>query len=460
MPILALLLALPGLPDRLLAQAGALETGFDAGLNSGALIYVVKVQPDGQILIGGAFYSVGGFPAANVARLNPDGSVDKTFSPGLAADLGYIDAIAVQPDGKVLIGGAFSSVTYAAPANLARLNSDGSVDTSFDPSLVIDAPVNGIVLQSDGKIVFGGSFNVVDNTLRVNIARLYQDGTLDLSFDACVASSAGAGATGLAVQTNDQILASGDFTFSTGASRSGIARLKSCGELDPTYASSQPGLLPNSTAYTLALRGNGQVLLGGDFRGYYISSAPGIVQLTDSGDVDDTFDPGTGIDFQKTVYAIALQKDGKAIIAGNFTTYNGQTKYGLARLNLDGSLDPTFDPGLGPNNSVSSLAVQKDGKTLVAGKFTSFNGASRTGFARLKADPLPFRLGAPSPLGNGQMQLMFYGENQAHYALQTSPNLTDWTSITNFTVTSPSMVLVDSTITSLSNRFYRALILP
>jgi hypothetical protein len=123
--------------------------------------------------------------------------LDETFNPGSAADRGFVNTILVQPNGKVLIGGAFSSSTLAAPANFARLNADGTVDTNFDSSLSIDSAVNTIRIQTDGKIVLGGAFAFVDGFERRSRARLNSDGTLDTLYDACVSASAGDGATDL-----------------------------------------------------------------------------------------------------------------------------------------------------------------------------------------------------------------------------------------------------------------------
>src|SRR6266481_2782414 len=145
-------------PRRALSQACSLDPTFNPPLNPWAAVYVVTLQPNGKILIGGSFYFIGDTARGNVARLNPDGSLDPTFDPGTAADIDYVSAIAVQNDGKIIIGGGFSSSSGIAPPNLARLNPDGTVDPSFDPNLWVDGPVNAVVVQPDGKILFGGSF--------------------------------------------------------------------------------------------------------------------------------------------------------------------------------------------------------------------------------------------------------------------------------------------------------------
>lgn len=141
-----ILVALSAWPARAHAQAGAVDSSFNPALNSGAAVYTVTRLTNGQILIGGAFNSIGVVNIANVARLNLDGTLDTTFKPGTTVNIGYVSAMAVQPDGKVLVGGAFFSSSGTAPGNLARLNPDGTVDKSFDPDLYVDANVNALAV--------------------------------------------------------------------------------------------------------------------------------------------------------------------------------------------------------------------------------------------------------------------------------------------------------------------------
>ncbi len=241
------------------SQPLSLDTSFNPLMNTGAVVYVVAVQPNGKILIGGTFSSIGGVSVANIARLNTNGTLDTSFNPGTAADIGYVGVITVQDDNRILVGGSFFSSLGTATANLARLNSNGSVDSEFDSNLAIDGVVNAIAVQSDGAIVFGGGFSFVDGLPRRSIARLHANGTIDTVFDACVASGAGSGATGIGIRSDGSVLASGgNFTFNTGAYRTGIALLTNCGEVDISYAAQQPGIDIGSTAYTLLLPSDGR----------------------------------------------------------------------------------------------------------------------------------------------------------------------------------------------------------
>ena len=447
-----------GLTTRSHAQpAGSLDLNFHPAINVGTDIYAVTLQTNGQILIGGSFTSVEDLPRANVARLNADGTLDPSFDPGTAADLGYVNSIAIQNDGKILAGGFFYSSMGLDSGMLTRLNPDGTLDDTFDPYLYIDAPVNAVLVQPDGKILLGGSFVTIDFLVRRSVARLEANGTLDYGFDACVASSEGNGATALGLQPDGKILASGTFSFSTGYSRNGIARLGDCGELDPSYAP-EPGVDSTNIVSTLALQPGGTVLMGGNFRSFHLTPRGGIAQVTTEGLVDPDFDPGTGIDAKTAVYAVAFQKNGQMIIGGTFESYNKQPKASVARINFDGSLDPSYGPELGPDNAISSMALQKNGALIVGGRFTSFDGVPRNGIARLNADPPSSRLGLPTQIGDGLIQFTLYGDPDAKYTVQGSTNLAEWVSFTRVAATADGVSIVDSNAPSYSRRFYRAIL--
>ncbi|MEP6900614.1 MAG: delta-60 repeat domain-containing protein, partial [Actinomycetota bacterium] len=138
------------------------------------------VQPDGRILAAGSFSNVAGEPRAKVVRLNPNGSLDASFQNPAVTGPAFnenVFTMALQPDGKILIGGQFTSVGGLPRTYLARLNTDGTPDTAFAPTL--NNPVVTLDLETDGKIVIGGYFSVVNGQTRTNLARLNADGSLD-----------------------------------------------------------------------------------------------------------------------------------------------------------------------------------------------------------------------------------------------------------------------------------------
>lgn len=185
------------------AGAQTLDSSFNPGANYA--VYALAVQPDGLILAGGQFTTLGGKACGYVGRLNSDGSMDSAFSPG--AD-GYVNALALQPDGKIIIGGAFTSLGGRPRNYIGRVNPDGTLDTNFVAGA--NGAVVAMALQPDGKILVGGAFTALNEQTVGRLGRLNADGTLDTSFDP------GAGANNLvnclALQPDGKILAGGKFT--------------------------------------------------------------------------------------------------------------------------------------------------------------------------------------------------------------------------------------------------------
>jgi uncharacterized delta-60 repeat protein len=386
------------------------------GYGANGTVQPLALQPDGKVLIGGFFTTYNGTPRNRIARLNRDGSLDTSFNPGTGAEY-LVNALALQPDGKVMIGGAFTDYNGVTRNRIARLNSDGSLDTSFDSGLGVDYvffyshvlhSVHALALQPDGKVLIGGQFTSYNGTTRNGIARLNSDGSLDTSFNPGTGVSVGVWA--MALQPDGKVLIGGAFADYNGTTRNGIARLNSDGSLDTSF---DPGTGANITVRALALQPDGKMLIGGFFTTYNGTPRNRIARLNSDGSLDTTFDPGTGVDGvsypdSPFVDALARQPDGKVLIGGWFTSYNGTPRNRIARLNSDGSLDTSFNPGTGVNGvsdaSVGALALQADGKLLIGGDFTSYNGTPRTRIARVHAyDPFPAYCGGPAlacPCGN------------------------------------------------------------
>ncbi len=357
---------------------GSLDTSFSVGTGANFAVYAVALQPDGKVLIGGNFSSYNGTARSSIARLNANGSLDTSFSVGTGAN-SLIEELALQADGKVLIGGAFTTYNGTARNYIARLNANGSLDTSFNVGTGANDVVRALAVQPDGKVVIGGQFTTYNGTARSRIARLNANGSLDTSFN--LGTGANDGVYELAMQPDGKVLIGGNFTSFNGVRRDRIALLNSDGSLSgPT--TSLPGT--NSSVRAMASQSDGKVLIGGEFTTYNGTARNYIARLNASGSLDTSFSVGTGAN--GFVYAIALQPDGKALIGGLFTTYNGTPRNYIARLNADGSLDASFSVGTGANGGVYALALQADGKVLIGGQFTTYNGTACNRIARLNAD--------------------------------------------------------------------------
>jgi uncharacterized delta-60 repeat protein len=367
------------------AQAGAndptfnpTDLGYDYGSGASSVLYTTVLQPDGKILIGGALATYNGTARRCIARLNADGSLDTGFNPGTGA-LNPVYAIALQPDGKIIIGGSFTLYNGTARNYIARLNADGNIDTGFDPGSGANGYVRAIALQPDGKIIIGGDFTTYNGTGRNYIARLNADGSLDATFNP--GSGANDKIQTMALQSDGKTLIGGDFTAYNGTGRNRVARINADGSLDAAFS---PGTGTNNTVRAIALQPDGKAVIGGSFTTYNGTGRNFIARVNANGSLDATFNVGTGAG--SIVYGITLQPDDKAIIGGFFTTYNGTARNYIARVNANGSLDTGFDPGSGGNNYIQSIALQTDGKAIIVGAFATYNGIARNYITRVNAD--------------------------------------------------------------------------
>jgi uncharacterized delta-60 repeat protein len=363
-------------------------------------VYSLAPQTDGRVLIAGNFTTVDGQARTNIARLNSSGSLDPTFDPGLGVGgpLPYVNAVAVQTDGRVLIGGSFSNVGIEQRTNLARLNSSGSVDTDFTAET--DDSVNALVIESNGSLLIGGFFTQVNGVARTGVARLNGDGTLDAQFNPVLAGEPFSTVFAMVRQSNGKILIGGVFTSVNEVACTNIARLNADGTLDTGF---DPGAgirgELSAAVYALAVDRNGKVLVGGDFTSVNGIARTNLARLNANGSLDPGFDPGTGTDF--AVNSIAAQGDDKALIGGFFTKVSGTARNYVMRLNTDGRLDTSFDCGAGADAVIYSVALQSDGQALIGGGFATFNGSPRHGIARLNGDGATPGLRLFNPVRNG-----------------------------------------------------------
>ncbi|HEY1765318.1 MAG TPA: putative Ig domain-containing protein [Opitutaceae bacterium] len=368
-----------------LESTGGIRHAYSSSSNG--YVSIVIQEPDGKILVGGQFSSFAGSSnSANLVRINSDGTLDTTFNPN---PNGAVDAIAIQSNGQIVIGGGFTTVNGKSIAYLARLNLDGTVDTAFNPAP--DLGVTCIAIQSDGMIIVGGYFSSVETsaattlTVRGQLARFKQDGTLDTAYYPVLNGTPFV----LALQPSDgKLLIGGSFTTilpnntGTAINRSEIARLNTDGTVDANFDPSA-----NGTVLDIQVASNGDIYAGGNFTQFQpnptytttngVTTPSGttypayfIGRIHSDGTIDSTFVPypNAGVD------SIALMPNGQIVVGGSFTAFqfNGYiqtTRDFIARLNSDGTLDSTFDPGL--NSGVASIALLNDGSLFLGGSFTA-----------------------------------------------------------------------------------------
>lgn len=367
--VMILSLTLAAAPSRSPGAAADLDLSYDPLPGADAKIADIAMQPDGKAVIVGSFSKYQGVNRRYLARVRPDATLDAAFNPGNGAD-GEIVAVALQSDGRMAIGGRFQGYNNVGRNRVARLNADGTLDTTFAPAGGADGEVSDLEIQSDGRIVIVGSFSAVNGVARSRVARLNGDGSLDTSFNP--GTGPNGAVYGLALQADGRILIGGQFWRVGTNSINRIARLKADGSFDDTFSSPLP-----DNGYIEDIRVNatdGSIYLGGGTRRFMKLSAAGAVLF------DNNFR------FDSDVLALRLQPDGKVLAGGFFTSFSGASRPHLARFNSDGTLDPAFAPGAGANTTVRDFALQPDGRILVVGDFTSYQGTNRGRILRLEND--------------------------------------------------------------------------
>lgn len=265
-----------------------------------------------------------------------------------------VDAIAIQTDGRILLGGWFTALG-AQPCNfLGRVANDGSVDTNFNAGS--DGPVYSIAVQDDGKIIVGGWFGFLNGDWRECIGRLNADGTLDTGFNPVADSTVYC----IAQQADGKILIGGNFTTIGGKSHNRIARLNPDGSLDASFNPSA-----SDTIYCLAVQPDGRIVVGGIFNSLNGLTRNAIGRLNADGSIDATFNPNAS----DAVYSLAIHQNGKLTIGGWFTKVGGLSRTNMARLNPDGTIDLAVQTSV--NNFVRSTAMQANGKIILGGGFSA-----------------------------------------------------------------------------------------
>ena len=203
------------------------------------------LQPDGKLIVGGRFTSYKSSSYNRIIRLNSNASIDTSFVIGTGFN-GNINknAMVLQPDGKIIIGGEFTSYSGVTRNRIIRLNSDGTIDSSFSIGTGFNSTVSAIALQSDGKIIVGGFFTVYSGTSKDRIVRLLSDGTFDTSFN-----SGGTGfnqqVQSLCIQPDDKIICglALETTFNNTIGVKEICRLNSNGTLDTSFTGGTIGII-------------------------------------------------------------------------------------------------------------------------------------------------------------------------------------------------------------------------
>lgn len=418
-----------GISHRVFSQV---DQDFLPKVTDCARIYASVVQSDGKILVAGEMRTIGDIPVQSIQRLNPDGSLDNTFKSPMLPHGTLIYSIVLDKDGKIIIGGAISSMMTSLSIAM-RLNPDGTKDESFTLSPEINQPVIKIIslsdgsyliasfsykrivkvrsdgsldpsfdtgsgpdalgldyldigVQDDGKIVVAGVFDNFNNVPANKVVRLNANGSIDDTF------SAGSGPAGYGIRSialdGDKIILVGTFNGFNSTSAKNIVRILSTGAVDPDFI--YPG--PSANYYTtsisqVALHSGGILIAGVKYENGELKY--GLMKLKPDGSIDAAF-PVVEAEVSvnaSTVEAPVLTTSASAILfSGYFDKVDGVVRQGIVLLNEDGSIVETFNPAIGGTATVQTLTVQADGKVLIGGTFNHVNGFYINNLARLNAD--------------------------------------------------------------------------
>ncbi len=358
--------------------------GVTLGFDNNSFKTDIEIQLDGKILVGDTFTQYNGVTKNRIVRLNTDGSIDSTFT-GLTST-GFNSTVACikqQPDGKILVGGTFTSYNGTTRNRIVRLTANGDLDPTFSGYTTgFNQGVYDLLVQPDGKIVAVGAFTQYNGVARPRVTRLTTTGAFDTTFSG-ITTGVVADAFSIERQSSGKLILVGTFTTYNGTARNRITRINVNGSLDTTFTGYTSGL--DSTAYKTIIDATDKIVVVGQYTTYNGTTANRVVRLNVNGSRDLTFS-GNTLGFNNTLTGIALQGDGKIVVAGDATTYNADNIYKIARLNTNGTNDGTFTQNtIGFNQGVEDLKVV-GGKFVAAGNFTNYNGVNINRIIRLNSN--------------------------------------------------------------------------
>lgn len=418
---------------------GKIDKSFNAGLGTDGTINTLAIQPNFKMIIGGDFTSYNGYEANKIARVNANGSLDRNFNSG-AGPNNSITKILIQPDGKIIVAGNFTTYNNKPVKGLVRLNKNGSLDKTFDAELTDSIlSIHQIAMLPDGKLIIAGKAKNFFGDFRnyIDALRLNSDGSRDYSFAECRYSvgdlyprinSIGVESNGnillagtnqdnsssspyhgllmrfkpdgemvnlmgtfwinsMCLQNDGKILALGFDNPEWNIVKRVVVRMNSDLTVDTTFKLNDSKIFgdPSECSIeTFAVQTNGKLVIAGNFFEMNGLGCGNIARLNANGSFDETFNPHKGSN--GGVYTSARLANEKILIGGEFSKFNSESASNISRLTKDGAIDPTFKAGAGTNGKVYAIQVLPSGKIVIGGSFTSYNGNPCSNIARLCPD--------------------------------------------------------------------------
>ena len=372
--LVALSLAIGPTSARADGSAGEVNPRFDTGSglsspNPPTAALAIAIPGDGnKSVVSGYFTEYQGKRAPGLIRLKSKGKRDKSFKPGSGPN-GPVESIIPLNDGKLLIGGNFTTYGGQAMGNIARLNADGSLDTSYQPAEFNDQ-VSAMALMRNGSLLVAGFFTSYGSqAVTGGLVKLNPDATLDTSFAAPADLQPGSVQSLLKLK-NGKALVGGTFPSYGSSSGGGLVQVNSDGSVDSEFDVGSGFGSAVGGVYSMQKYRRG-FLIGGSFSQYDEMRAVNLVHVGDNGWLSKLFSTGKGFDGQ--VNSVSIQPNNRVVVVGNFEKYRGKKAPGVAQLKKDGARDKSFKAGSGFNGSVSASALRPDGTVLVGGFVSKYN---------------------------------------------------------------------------------------
>jgi len=364
------------------------------------IAYDIKPTNDWWFIVGGEFAFYDKNEANNIIKLNPDWSNNTNLNNN---DIKWFNSavyeIKTQEDGKTIIGWGFSSYNWQTANWLIRLNSNWSIDNSFDiwdgfGGWKNTASISTIWIQNDNKILVGGFFNNYNWQSANWLIRLNSNWSIDNSFDIWDGFDDWywyAYITTIEIQDDGKILVGWEFSSYNWQSANWLIRLNSNWSIDNSFDiwDGFNDWFWDAYIMTTNIQDDGKILVGGFFNNYNWQTANWLIRLNPDWTIDSSFNVWLG--FDDSVQSIAIQDDGKFLVGGFFNDYNWQTANWLIRLNSNWTIDNSFDVWVGFDDwywdgYIMTTNIQDDGKILVGWRFTSYNRYYTNNILRLNPD--------------------------------------------------------------------------
>lgn len=354
-------------------------SGFDGPVND--IVYHPQI---GKYIVGGNFFTYNGESISCIASLNSDGSLDTSFAQGTGFN-GQVNKIHIQNDGKILVGGSFSSYDGNLSPGLIRLNSDGTYDNTLTVGDGVDGSISSIATDSTNNIIVVGAFNVYDNNAVGCLFKIDQFGVLDSSFTLNNGTGFNYFDTfgDIVVQPDDKILIAGAFNSFDGNSYNSLIRLNNDGTIDSSLVVGSGTGGSGAKVNDLALLDNGDIIIVGEFGGWDSNLVGSIAKLSSLGVFDTNFTTNNGSGSDKGLFTVEVLPDGNILIGGAIGVFNGNLVGRLARLLPDGSFDSSFNIGTGLNDDVRTLSWDSANPQLgflVGGNFVLLDDSILVGY--------------------------------------------------------------------------------